>query len=122
MLFCGFIDPKRVFTILYRDATNGCPYIKRCIIEKHIMNKKYELVPEGSRIYGMTTKEELLVSATYKPKPRVRVLNEIFTLADYPVRGNKAGGIRLAKRDISSMKFVKPGSGPEDTSGQTKLF
>lgn len=55
---------------------------------------------------GLTTESNPGVLAVYKPKPRVRVLEETFNAAEYPVRGNKAKGIRLALREIKSIKFT----------------
>jgi hypothetical protein len=42
----------------------------------------------------------------YKPLPRIRVLEETFRVKDYLVKGVKAGGVRLASREIKSAKFV----------------
>ena len=105
MLFCDFLDEKRVFTVLYKDKA-GYPYIKRCHIAKYILNKGYDLVPEGCKVLKLTTETGQKVQVNYKPKVRVRVLEEEFSVDDYPVRGNKAKGIRLATREIQTVKFV----------------
>ena len=44
-----------VFTLVYRDAKTGYPYIKRCRIDAWILNKDYQLVPEGDQILYFTT-------------------------------------------------------------------
>ncbi len=105
ILFCGFVDSERVFTAVYRDS-KGYPCIKRCKLDKFILNRGYDLIPEGCRIMGLTTESNPGIIATYKPKPRVRVLEETFNAADYQVRGNKARGIRLALREIKTIKFT----------------
>ena len=46
MLHCGFVDKDLVFNVVYRDK-KGFAYIKRCVIEKFILGKAYELIPEG---------------------------------------------------------------------------
>ena len=105
MLHCGFIDKDLVFNTVYRDK-KGFAYIKRCIIEKFILNKVYELVPEDAKLLKMTTNSDKKVSLDYKPKPRLRKLNEEFSIAQYPVRGLRAGGIRLAAKELQGCKII----------------
>ena len=105
MLFCGFVDKDRVYTAVYRDA-GGYPFIKRCHIQKFILNKGYNLVPEGCRILKLTTESTQDIAVEYKPRPRVRILEESFRIEDYPIRGSRARGIRLAAREVQSVKFA----------------
>ncbi len=105
MLHCGFVDKDTVFNAVYRDA-KGRPCIKRCVIDQFILNRSYELVPEGCKLLRLTTSPDATVSVDYKPKPRLRVLNECFAVSDYPVRGLKAGGIRLSARELKSCRFL----------------
>ncbi|MBD3420716.1 MAG: DNA topoisomerase IV subunit A [Chitinivibrionales bacterium] len=111
MLYCGFVDKQTtdntIFNALYKDNKSGAPYFKRCKIEKYILNKGYSLIPENCTILKLTTDSNLLISTDYKPKPRVRVLSEMFRISDYLVKGVKAGGVRLANREIKNGKFVK---------------
>ena len=106
MLFCNFIDEDRVYNVFYKENRTGYLYIKRCRIDKFILNRGYELAPEGCRILKLTTDSSRTVRAFFKPKPRVRITEEDFTIDEYPVRGNRAGGIRLASREVRSVKFV----------------
>jgi len=48
----------------------------------------------------------LYLEAPPRLKPRLRVLNEEFALADYPVRGLKAGGIRLSTKEPENCRFI----------------
>jgi len=105
MLHCGFIDKDLIFNTVYRDK-NSFAYIKRCIIEKFILNKVYELIPEGCKLLKMTTNSDKKISLDYKPKPRLRKLNEEFSIAQYPVRGLRAGGIRLAAKELQGCKII----------------
>jgi topoisomerase-4 subunit A len=106
MLHCGFVDKDLVFNALYKDA-KGFGYIKRCRIDKFILNRMYSLVPDGCTLLKLSTDPVATISVDYKPKPRVRVLHEEFAIADYPVRGLKASGIRLATRELQSCKVIK---------------
>jgi len=105
MFFCGFVDPERVYTLLYRDE-KGNPCLKRFTIDKFILKKGYDLVPAGCKPIKLTTERDQMVVVDYKPKPRVRVVQEEFEVEKFLVKGNKAKGVRLANREVKSGKFV----------------
>jgi topoisomerase-4 subunit A len=105
MLFCGFVDKDLVFNVVYRDG-NGYAYLKRCRIDQFILNKVYTLVPDDSKVLKLTTESDRRVALEYRPKPRLRVLQEEFAIGDYPVRGIKAGGIRLAPKEVQTCRIV----------------
>jgi topoisomerase-4 subunit A len=92
-----------VFTLIYKEAETGYPCIKRCIIEGWIMNKDYSLVPEGAVVLHTDTRPKFSFTANYMPKPRLKVLKETFKAQDYSIRGLKAGGIRLAAKEVKSI-------------------
>jgi topoisomerase-4 subunit A len=114
MLYCGFADKetaaKVVFTVVYRNDANGYPYIKRCKIEQYILNKGYSIVPENCTPLKLTTDEEGGVVVDYKPKPRLKVLQESFSIGDYLVKGSRAGGVRLASKEVKAARFAKNGA------------
>jgi topoisomerase-4 subunit A len=89
-----------VFTIIYKEADTGYPCIKRCVIEGWIMNKEYQLVPEGATVLLIDTRKKFNFSAHYAPKARVKIKLEVFKVQDFAVKGLKAGGVRLATREI----------------------
>ncbi|MGB0604973.1 MAG: DNA topoisomerase IV subunit A [Candidatus Latescibacterota bacterium] len=105
MLHCGFVDKDLVFNVVYRDK-KGFAYIKRCVIEKFILGKAYELIPEGCKLLKLTTDSGKTVALDYKPRPRLRKLNEEFSIAEYPIRGLRAGGIRLAAKELQTCKII----------------
>ncbi|HAK45960.1 MAG TPA: DNA topoisomerase IV subunit A [Spirochaeta sp.] len=111
MLFCGLADKdemaERVFNILYRNTKTGFAHLKRCKIEKFILDKSYELIPEGCQIMKISVKTSESVELTYKPKPRLKVLNESFIVSDYLIKGVKASGVRLSAKEVKSGKFKK---------------
>jgi len=110
MHYCGFSDQgtcgKTVFTVIYRDK-KGYPFIKRCRIEKFILNRGYALVPDNCSVLKISTGENGLVNVHYRRKPRLRVLQETFKVSDFNVKGVRARGVRLAGREVKSVKFVK---------------
>jgi topoisomerase-4 subunit A len=95
---------KTVFTIIYKEKGTGYPCIKRCVIEGWIMNKDYFLVPDGSVILHVDTRDKFNFMVNYAPKPRLKVLQEEFKAQSYNVRGLKAGGIRLASKEAAKVK------------------
>lgn len=111
MRYCGFVDEdtarNTIFTVVFKNNTNGYTYIKRCRIEKFILNKGYSLVPEKCTPLFLTTEKDGTISVEYKPKPRLKVLQEDFQIRDYLVKGVKAGGVRLANKEAKSVKLIK---------------
>ena len=105
MLYCGFPDKDLVFNVVYEDDRDYS-YLKRCCVDKYILNRMYSLTPENCTLLSMTLDSDATVQLNYKPKKRIRVLEEEFAIADYAVRGLRAGGIRLATRELKSCKFV----------------
>ena len=96
-----------VFTIIYKEASTGCPCIKRCIIEGWIMNKDYLIVPEGAVVLHVDTRPKFSFNVNYVKKPRLKVLKESFKAQDYNIRGLKAGGLRLASKEVRSVEVTK---------------
>jgi topoisomerase IV subunit A len=108
MLYCGFMDPetsaKTIFTVIYRDGKEHL-FIKRCRIEKYILNKGYSIVPEDGTLLKLTTLEKGTFTVTYKPRPRLRVLNETFEISDHTVKGVKARGVRISTKAVRSIRM-----------------
>ena len=94
-----------IFTVIYKEKKTGYPFVKRCIIEGWIMNKEYSLVPEGAEVLLIDTRVKFSFTLHYKLKPRLKVLKESFKAQDYNVRGLKAGGIRLAVKEIEKVEI-----------------
>ncbi|MDR2404487.1 MAG: DNA topoisomerase IV subunit A [Spirochaetaceae bacterium] len=93
-----------VFTVIYKEAETGYPYIKRCVIEGWIMNKEYSLVPDGAGVLHVDTRQKFSFTLCYKPKPRLKVLEEAFKAQDYMVKGLKANGVRLAAKEVKKVE------------------
>jgi topoisomerase-4 subunit A len=105
MLYCGLVDKELVFTVVYKDKA-GASYIKRCTIDKFILGRSYDLVPAECRVLKLTTDSDKKIALAYKPKPRLRKLNEVFPISEYPVRGLRAGGIRLSTKELEGCKLL----------------
>jgi topoisomerase-4 subunit A len=111
LLHCALADKeemaKTVITVIYKDGENGYPYIKRCKIEQFILEKTYLLIPDGCTVLRLTTKLNEKFTLVYKPKPRLKVLEESFSIADYGVKGLKAAGVRLSNKETAELKTGK---------------
>jgi len=105
MFYCGFVDKELVFNVIYRNDSTGFPYLKRCCIEQFILNKGYSIIPDDCTMLKLTTDSSAVILCEYKPKPRLKVLEESFTIADYLVKGTKAAGVRLANKEVKSVKI-----------------
>jgi topoisomerase-4 subunit A len=101
-----------IFTVIYKEGKTGYPCIKRCVIEGWIMNKEYSLVPEGAEVLHVDTRQKFMFTVKYKPKPRIKITADTFKAQDYLVKGLKAGGVRLASREVSRVD-VKKGTGKD---------
>jgi topoisomerase-4 subunit A len=97
---------KTIFTLVYKEAGTGFPCIKRCIIEGWIMNKDYNLLPEGATVLLCSTQEKFSFMLTYVKKPRLKNLEQKFKAQDYAVKGLKAGGVHLAKKETKKAELV----------------
>ncbi|MFP3090472.1 DNA topoisomerase IV subunit A [Treponema sp. TIM-1] len=93
-----------VFTVIYQEAETGYPCIKRCIIEGWIMNKEYSLVPEGAAVLHVDTRPKFSFTLYYVPKTRLKITRENFKAQDYLVKGLKAGGVRLATKEVDRIE------------------
>jgi topoisomerase-4 subunit A len=105
MLYCGFVDKELVFNIVYRDDKTKFPYLKRCRIEQFILNKGYSIIPENCTVLKLSTDSEGIVKVEYKPKPKLKVLEETFVINDFLVKGAKAAGVRLATKEVKNARI-----------------
>ena len=110
MFYCGLAEKESlsdtVFTVVYKNEKNNSLYIKRCRIEKYILDKSYDLVPDNCRVLFVYTGDKGAVRVNYTPKPRVKVLEESFDIEDYLVKGVKAAGVKLTGKQVRSCKLV----------------
>jgi len=110
MLSCGLADKEvlgdHVFNIVYKDKKSGYPYLKRTRVEQYILDRSYEIVPEGASVLALTTRENVTAVVKYKKKPMIRILEEEFNVNDYLIKGVKASGVRLAAREAVTAKFL----------------
>ena len=94
-------DAETVFGIIYREIKTGKYYGKRTSIGGYIMDKEYQLCPEGCKLELMTPRADavyILTESTVKGKNTTREIN----LMEFPLRSAKARGAL-----VGSKNFVK---------------
>lgn len=105
--YCGFSDKdilsKVLFTVVYRDGKTGFPCIKRCRIEGYILNRDYQIAPEGAEVLFVGTKDKFQFTVNYVPKPRLKTLQQTFKAQDWAEKGLRTLGVRLANREVESV-------------------
>ena len=106
MWYCGFAEKEVLsqilFTVIYKDEKTQYPYIKRARVESYILNRDYLFVPDTATVLYASTAENFEFTVQYAPKPRTKKNEARFTTADYPEKGLKAQGVRLAEREAEA--------------------
>lgn len=110
LLFCGLGDKdevaKHTFSLLYRNP-KGETYLKRFRIEGYILDREYTMLPQGGKILDLTVDERKVARLQYKPKPRLKKLEEFFDPNEHLVKSVRAAGVRLSTKDLKSGSFKR---------------
>lgn len=116
----------QIISVIYKAAETGYPYIKRCAIETWITGKDYSLVPEGAQLLFFSVEKDFSVTLTYAKKPRTKKNEETFRAKNWPVRGLRAQGLRLAAREaLDAKKSGESAATPSDAqtaAGESGLW
>ena len=122
MLFCCLADKetldRHVLTVLYQEKASGLIFIKRCRVTQFILNKSYDLIPEGCKVVKLSTKEEAEIAVAYKPRKHMKVTEEVFYFSDYLIKGIKASGVRLSNKEIQTLRIRKGEKKSEPENGE----
>ena len=110
MLYCGFADKELLkeitFTVIYQEKTYKYLFLKRCQILSWQLKKAYPLIPEGNfKLVKLSTFPNAELTITYKPKPGLRILEEKVYFSDYLTKGVRAGGVRIAVKEVASLRL-----------------
>ncbi len=109
--YCGFADKeslaKVLFTIIYRDPETQYVYVKRCKIAGYIMNRDYFFAPDGMEVLHVDTRKDFNFELNYVKKPKMKIFTEKFKASDYMEKGLKAGGTRVAPKEVQSIVVDK---------------
>ena len=107
--YCGLADKDSlediVFTVIYLDKKTKVTYIKRCKLSGFIMNKPYELLPDpdNNSLKKLSVLPNAEVTVTYKGPSRIK--ESTFLFSDFLVKGSKAGGVTITKKEVASIRI-----------------
>lgn len=102
-------DKKTVISAVYRDVKSQYPYVKRFVVKQFILEKEYNYLEEGQRLEFITHEPETVVELTFKPKARQKTNNLEVVFDELPVKGVGANGVRLANKELKTIKLIKGG-------------
>ena len=109
LTYCGLADKESlediVFTVIYLDKKTRVTYIKRCKLSGFIMNKPYELLPDpaNNSLKKLSVLPNAEVTVTYKGPSRIK--ESTFLFSDFLIKGAKAGGVTITKKEIASIRI-----------------
>jgi topoisomerase-4 subunit A len=106
LLYSAIFDRDREMTCVYTHQR--ATYIKRFTFGGTIMNRDYQIAPEGSKIiyWQEGCPDELYLR--YRPAKGQRIHQQFFKLKDLAVKGSKAKGNRLTTKSVQYIDS-KPG-------------
>ncbi len=96
---------KVTHSLIFRDA-DGNTLIKRARVEQFILEKIYQLAPDGGIPLAYTTSDKAVIRLNYDTrKANLRVTTEDFPVAEYMVKGIGAGGVRLSTKAVAKLEL-----------------
>lgn len=107
VVYAGAADKKTVISVAYHEPKVRFPYAKRFIVSKFILDKSYQYLEEGMVLDYLTTQPNVVLKIDFKPKPKQKVNEMEFSLADVAVKGVSAKGIRIANKEMKKISFLR---------------
>ncbi|MCU0857837.1 MAG: DNA topoisomerase IV subunit A [Pontiellaceae bacterium] len=106
LLYCAIFDRDREMTCVYTHER--ATFIKRFTFGGTIMNRDYQIAPEGAKIifWQEGCPDELYLR--YRPAKGQRIHQQSFSLKDLAVKGSKAKGNRLTTKSVQYID-TRPG-------------
>ena len=122
MRFCALADKdeleKTVFTIIYQEKSLKYLFIKRCSINQFILNRTYELLPEGNyKLYTLSTLDDARITLVFKKGKGYKNLEDRTYFSRFLVKGVKAKGVRLTTKEAQTIR-IRHEADPKGTEGE----
>jgi topoisomerase-4 subunit A len=127
MRFCGLADKdeldKLVFTTIYQEKSLKYLFIKRCKITQFILNRTYELLPEGNyKLYTLSLLDDARITITFKKGKGYRNLEDRTYFSRFLVKGVKANGVRLTTKEAQTIRIKHEQDPKANEEGEPSLF
>lgn len=103
----GLADKETVISVIYHDPATKYDYAKRFVIKQFILDKIYNFIEPDCQIKLISSQNDISLEFRFKPKERQKVSNLIFMMNDVAVKGVSAKGIRIANKEVLSIKMVQ---------------
>lgn len=71
------------------------------------MNRDYFFAPDGMEVLHVDTRKDFNFELNYVKKPKMKIFTEKFKASDYMEKGLKAGGTRVAPKEVQSIVVDK---------------
>ncbi len=109
VILIGLVEKEKLekseFTAVYTDKVDNYTFVKRFKIEKFLVNKTYNFIPNETRLQVFTTKKEGNITLKYKPIPRIKKFDETFAIESFILKGISSKGVRLATKIVKKVSL-----------------
>jgi len=120
-----FVDQNLVYTnVNSRDremlvvyTLDKFTYIKRFAFAGSILNKDYQVVPEGGEILLCIDEIPENIFLKYRPRKNQRINQQMFNTCDIIVKGVKSRGNKLTSKAVARIAISKPRWWKDNESG-----
>ncbi len=118
-------NKDNVFSIVYKDRKTNIYYLKRCIVDKFIRDKEYNIIPKDCQLELITTRERTVYECTLEKKGRQKLDSLEIDFSTVQLRSPGARGFRFTDKKIlkfrykGQVEFEKSsdeGNDPDDTN------
>lgn len=108
-------DKRTIYNAIYRDGKGGVVYAKRFYVSGISKDKEYDLTQgkPDSTVLWLTSNpngEAEKIKVYYKPRPKLKKLNEEFDFAKLLIKGRASRGNLVTKNQITKIQFKSKGS------------
>lgn len=112
-----------VFTIVYQEKSLKYLFIKRCKITQYILNRTYELLPEGNyKLFTLSVLDDARITIVFKKGKGYKNLEDRTYFSRFLVKGVKANGVRLTTKEAQTLR-IKHEADPKGEDGdEPSLF
>jgi len=117
-LYCGKLyyfnkwSKDTVYSIVYQDK-KGVYFSKRCVIDKFIVDKDYQLIPDDCKIELIITSENSIYECVVERKARQGKEPLLVDFSQVQRRAPSARGFKITDKKITAFKFRGQSEVPE---------
>ncbi len=106
-VWVGPADKTTLFRVLYRDKKTQYPHVKRFIVKQFILDKEYRFLDADHKLELLTTKPDVVVQLSFKPKARQKLTKLECELDEVLIKGVSARGVRVTNKELKSVKIFR---------------